>query len=589
MTAAPHSPDGPNRRPRVLVADAIADSGVDRLSEHFDVDVRTDQSPDELLDTIADYEAIVVRSATKLPADVLDRATNLAVIARAGAGLDTIDVEAALASGIHVVNSPDANTIAVAELTLALILSLARNVPRADAALKDGRWEKKALLGTGIAGKTLGIVGFGRIGRAVAHRAAAFGMKVVANQRRSTPELELEAGVEALDLDDVLDRADFVTLHVPATDETVGLVDADFLARMKSTAWLINTSRGSVVDEAALMAALDDGSIAGAALDVFAEEPAVDSGLARHDRVVATPHLGASTIDAQEAAANDVADQVVDLLADADPRTVLPLRVVEVDRLTPHEAHDPRRVEELAGRLDDEAILRNPPIVTRVDDQFVVLDGATRSEALRRAGHPHLVVQVVDVDDDLSLETWSHVLTGGDWGVVTEALGTVDGLSLVTCDLAVARDRLLELGGVCALLSPDGRAAVVIAEPGLNRFAAAEATMRAYGEVAEVTRTMERDLDTVRVDYPELEMLVVYPPFTVEQVLLAARSGQLLPAGVTRFVVPGRVLHLDLPLSWLRDDRSVEDKNRDLHERLRRRHLAGTIRYYREPVYLLDE
>lgn len=589
MTRRLDRPDGPNRRARVLVADAIADSGVERLRAHFDVDVRTDLEPAELLDVVGDYEAIVVRSATRVSAEVLARATNLEVIARAGAGLDTIDVERAVAAGIRVVNSPDANTVAVAELTLALVLSLARNVPRADAALKEGRWEKSELLGTGIAGKTLGIVGFGRIGRAVAHRALAFGMDVVAHQRRSTPELELEPGVAAVDLDDLLARADFVTLHVPATEQTERLVDAEFLARMKPTAWLINTSRGSVVDEQALLAALDAGEIAGAALDVFAEEPAVDSRLARHDRVVATPHLGASTVDAQEAAANDVADQVIEALADAEPRTVLPLRVVEIDRLVPHEAHDPRRVEALASRLDDDAVLRNPLIVTRVDDRFVVLDGATRAEALRRAGHRHVVVQVVDVDDALVLETWSHVLADVDWATVEAAVTAVDGLSMVPCDLDSARDRLLELGGVCALLDPSGRAAVVIADVGLNRFAAAEAAMRAYGAVAGVTRTMERDLDAVRVDWPDLAMLVLYPPFTVDHVMLAARSGQLLPAGVTRFVVPGRVLHLDLPLSWLRRDESVEDLNRELHERLRRRHLAGTIRYYREPVYLLDE
>lgn len=582
-------PGEPNRRARVLVADRIADVGVELLAAHADVDVRTDLSPDELAEVIGDYEAIVVRSATKLPAEVLARATNLEVIARAGAGLDTIDVEAALAAGIHVVNSPDANTVAVAELTMALVLAVARNVARADAALKDGRWEKSDLLGTGIAGKTLGIVGFGRIGRAVATRALAFGMQVVANQRRRTPELELEPGVEALDLHDVLVRADFVTLHVPATDDTAGLVDDDFLAHMKPSAWLVNTSRGSVVDEEALLAALDDDRLAGAALDVFVEEPAVDSRLARHERVVATPHLGASTIDAQEAAATTVAQQVVDLLAGSDPQTVLPLRVVAITDLVPHETHDEARVTVLADRLGDDAMLRNPPVVTRVDDRFVVLDGATRSEAMRRTGLGDIVVQVVEVGPDLDLETWSHVLSEGSWSAVTAAVDALEGLVVVPCEADEAIDRLLEVGGVCALLSPAGQAAVVVAETGANRFDAAAAVTRACGEVATVARTMQRDLDAVRVDWPHLEALVVFPPFTVEQVLLAARSGHLLPAGVTRFIVPGRVLHLDLPLSWLRDDRALEAKNRDLHDRLRRRHLEGTIRYYREPVYLLDE
>ncbi len=583
------TPDRPNRRARVLVADGIADVGIERLAAHADVDVRTDLSPGELADTIGDYEAIVVRSATRLPAEVLARATNLEVIARAGAGLDTIDVEAALDQGIRVVNSPDANTVAVAELTMALVLAVARNVPRADAALKDGRWEKSDLLGTGLAGKTLGIVGFGRIGRAVASRALAFGMDVVANQRRPTPELELEPGVEAMDLPDMLARADFVSLHVPATETTTGLVDEEFLSHMQASAWLVNTSRGAVVDERALLAALDEGRIAGAALDVFAEEPAVDSRLARHERVVATPHIGAATVDAQEAAATTVADQVVELLAGSDPRTVLPLRVVDIHDLTPHEAHDPERVALLAGRLGDDAVLRNPPIVTRVDDRFVVLDGATRSEAMRRAGHHHVVVQVVEVGPELDLETWSHVLTATDWSTVLSAVAAIAATTLVECEAEVAQDRLLELGGVCALVSPGGAAAVVVADTGLNRFDAAESVTRACLGVADLARTMERRVDEVRTDWPDLDALVMFPPFTVEQVLLAARSGHLLPAGVTRFIVPGRVLHLDLPLAWLRDDRSLEAKNRDLHDHLRDRQLDGTIRYYREPVYLLDE
>jgi phosphoglycerate dehydrogenase-like enzyme len=579
----------PIRRPKVLIADKIADAGIDLLREHFDVDVELGPTPERLTAMIGDYEGIVVRSATKVTADVIARATHLKVIARAGAGLDTIDVPAALDAGIGVINSPDANTIAVAELTLALILALARNLPQADASLKEGRWEKSALMGTGLSGKTLGIIGFGRIGRSVAERARAFHMDIVTNQRRPTPELYLDAGVAPVDLDELLAHSDFVTIHVPATEETERLVDADFLSKMKPSAWLINTSRGSVVDEQALLDALDGDRIQGAALDVFATEPAVDSRLAQHPKVIATPHIGASTSDAQTTAAIDVAEQMIELLTSIEPRAVLPVRVIETDSLVPHEAHDDRRVDALAERLRGEDTLRNPPIVTPVEDHFVLLDGATRSEALRRAGFEHMVVQVVPADESLQLETWSHALLDATFAGAVAAVEATQGLFTETTRAAVAIDMLLEQGGVCAVIDPGGAAVVVLAEHGVNRFQAAARATRAYTEVSTVARTLERDLANAVAEFPELVALVVFPHFSVEQVLLAARSRQLMPAGVTRFIVPGRVLHLDVDLRWLASDATVAEKNRELHEQLRARHHRGEIRYYREPVYLLDE
>lgn len=579
----------PNRRPKVLIVDKIADAGIDLLRQHFDVDVDLGPDPEHLLSIIAGYEGLVVRSATKVTADVIDRAANLKVIARAGAGLDTIDVPAALEAGIQVVNSPDANTIAVAELTLALILALARNLPQADASLKEGRWEKSALMGTGLSGKTLGIIGFGRIGRSVAERARSFDMEILTNQRRPTPELYLEAGVSPVDLEELLARSDFVTIHVPATEETEGLVDADFLERMKESAWLINTSRGSVVDEPALLAALDEGHIRGAALDVFATEPAVDSRLAQHPKVIATPHIGASTKDAQTTAAIDVAEQLVDLLTEIEPRTVLPVRVIETAKVVPHEAHDDRRVDALASRLRREDTLRNPPIVTPVEDHFVLLDGATRSEALKRAGFEHMVVQVVQADESLGLETWSHGLLDTTYADAVAAIEATEGLFTESSRAASALDTLIEQGGVCAVLDPGGDAVIVLAEHGVNRFQAAERATRAYTDVSVVARTLERDLANVVAEFPELAAMVVFPHYSVEQVLLAARSGQLLPAGVTRFIVPGRVLHLDVDLGWLASEDPIADKNRHLHEQLQARHHRGEIRYYREPVYLLDE
>src|SRR5690606_3150784 len=261
---------------------------------------------------------------------LLERAERLQVIARAGAGLDTIDVEAAVERGVDVINAPAANTLAVAELTIGFLVSLARNVPRGDAALKEGRWIKKELMGSGLHGKTLGIIGFGHIGQAVAVRAKAFGMRIITNQYRPTPELYLEAGVEPVDLYDLLAQSDFVTLHIPARPDTEHLIGTEELEAMRATACLINTSRGSVLDERALLDALEQGRIAGAALDVFMEEPAPDNPLARHPRVIATPHIGASTEDAQTTAAVEVARQLVERLGPTASRSILPLRFVSL-------------------------------------------------------------------------------------------------------------------------------------------------------------------------------------------------------------------------------------------------------------------
>jgi phosphoglycerate dehydrogenase-like enzyme len=270
------------RRPRVLVCDPIAEEGIALLREHADVEVRTGLNPEELLSIVFDFEGIIVRSRTRVDARVIRHAPRLKVIARAGAGLDNIDVGAAREKDIQVVNSPDANTLAVAEHTMGLLLALARRLMRADFSLKEGRWEKSSLMGTGLAGKTLGIIGFGRIGREVAIRARAFGMKILINQRRPTPELELAEGIRSVDLHDLLGESDFVTLHVPSRPENNLLIGEPELALMKPGAYLINTARGDILDEDALLRALDENRIMGAALDVFVEEPAVGSALAKH-------------------------------------------------------------------------------------------------------------------------------------------------------------------------------------------------------------------------------------------------------------------------------------------------------------------
>jgi phosphoglycerate dehydrogenase-like enzyme len=583
------TPPVTHRRSRILVADPIADAGLDILRRHFDVDVETDMDRERLLEVVGEYEGLVVRSATKVTAEVVAAAHRMKVIARAGAGLDTIDVKAAVDRGIEVVNSPDANTLAVAELTIGLVVALARNIATADASMKAGRWEKAHLAGIGLAGKTLGVVGFGRIGQAVATRAAAFGMRVVANQHRPTPELYLEAGVEPLDLYDLLAESDFVTIHVPGRPETDGLVDADFLAAMKPTAYLVNTARGSVVDEGALAEALDSGTIAGAALDVWSEEPAVGNPLASRPDVLATPHLGASTGDAQTSAAEDVARRLVETLAVRPAESVLPLRFVALDQVVPHEATDPRRSVRLAESIRAEGILRNPPIVASVGDRYVVLDGATRTDALRAMGVPHVVVQDVGVEDGLDLETWHHIVRAIEPDALETVLRAVEGIALSACAPDEAADRVIESGALCSVRFVDGRAFVLTSTAGENRFDALATVSDAYTAAAVVSRTLETDLTKIAAWYPDAVALVQYPEFTVSQVLAAARSGRLLPAGVTRFLIPGRVLRLELPIAMMSDERDLDAKNRWLHDHLAEKQRHGRIRYYREPVYLLDE
>ena len=284
-------------QPRVLVCDLIHEDGIALLRQHATVDIRPGLAREQLEQAVADADALIVRSATKVPASVIAAGQRLRVIGRAGAGLDSIDVSAARVQGVEVVNCPDANTVAVAEHTLGLMLTLARRLVAADQSMKAGRWEKSRLMGTGLMGKTLGIVGFGRIGRQVAKYAQAFGMRVLVNQPRLTPELALEWGVEQADLQVLLRAADFVTLHVPLRPETNGLIGAAELALLKPGAYIVNTARGEVIDENALARMIEAGEIAGAGLDVFEHEPAINPKLQASERVVALPHMGSATIE----------------------------------------------------------------------------------------------------------------------------------------------------------------------------------------------------------------------------------------------------------------------------------------------------
>jgi D-3-phosphoglycerate dehydrogenase len=296
---------------KVLVKEKIADTGVDLLRSKFDVDLGLEMSDEELRERIGEYDAILIRSATKMTPELIDLATNLKVIGRAGTGVDNVDIPAATRRGIIVANAPESNSVAAAEHTLALALALFRNVPQAHESLVAGRWDRAKFKGAELYGKTLGVIGFGRIGQLVAARAQSFEMDVVAFDKFVSAERFRDLGVDGVDsLEELLGQADLVTLHVPKTPETIGLIDADAIAAMKPGARLVNCARGELVDLDDLMAGLESGRLGGAALDVFPSEPFTEHPIFARKDVVVTPHLGASTAEAQDRAGVVTAEQV---------------------------------------------------------------------------------------------------------------------------------------------------------------------------------------------------------------------------------------------------------------------------------------
>ena len=300
-------------RLKVLVSEKIGDSGVALLREHFDVDLGIDWSEQELAERIGAYHGILVRSATKLTAELIGRADNLRVIGRAGVGVDNVDVPAATRRGIVVANAPESNVVTAAEHTMALLLALARNVPQAHVSLTGGKWERAKFSGVELYEKTLGIIGFGRIGQLVAHRALGFGMRVLAFDPFVSAERYRELAVEkAASADDVYAHADFISVHLPKTPDTEGFVGADAFAKMRDGVRILNVARGGLIDDAALKEALDSGKVAGAALDVFPSEPITDYPLfSGYPSVIVTPHLGASTAEATDRAGYQSAEQVI--------------------------------------------------------------------------------------------------------------------------------------------------------------------------------------------------------------------------------------------------------------------------------------
>jgi D-3-phosphoglycerate dehydrogenase len=304
-------------KPRVLISDALSPAAVQIFKDRgIDVDFQPDlgKDKDKLAAVIGDYDGLAIRSATKVTAKILEQAKNLKVIGRAGIGVDNVEIPAATAKGVIVMNTPFGNSITTAEHAIAMMFALARQIPQADASTQAGKWEKNRFMGVELTAKTLGIIGCGNIGSIVAERGIGLRMKVIAYDPFLSPERAVEIGVEKVELEDLLRRADVITLHVPMTEKTKNVLSAENIARTKKGVRIINCARGGLVDEVALRAALDSGHVAGAAFDVFIEEPATSNPLFGHPNVVCTPHLGAATTEAQENVALQVAEQMSDYL-----------------------------------------------------------------------------------------------------------------------------------------------------------------------------------------------------------------------------------------------------------------------------------
>jgi D-3-phosphoglycerate dehydrogenase len=345
--------------PKVLISDKMAPKAAEIFKDKgVDVDVITGQSPEELKSIIGQYDGLAIRSSTKVTEDILKSATNLKVIGRAGIGVDNVDIPTATEKGVIVMNTPFGNSVTTAEHTISMMMALARSIPQANASTHAGKWEKSKFMGVELFNKTLGVIGCGNIGAIVIDRALGLKMKVVGFDPYLTDERAVEMGIEKVDLDTLYARADFITLHVPKTDKTAGMINKDAFTKMKDGVRIMNVARGGLIVETDLLEALNDGKVAGAALDVFEEEPAKENTLFGHENVICTPHLGASTIEAQDNVAIQVAEQIADYLVNGAIVNALNMPSITAEdapKLKPYLALS-EQIGLMMGQITDSAI-----------------------------------------------------------------------------------------------------------------------------------------------------------------------------------------------------------------------------------------
>lgn len=570
-------PPKSNGKPSILITEQIPLESVRQLEQVADVVIKTGLDDEALETELGKHQAWIVGSKQRVTEEMIGYGFNLRAIGCLSSQLANIDVSAARSMGISVVNAPTGTAVAIAEHTLSNLLQLA-------IAFSDGR----------LAGKTLGIIGFGRVGQQVAKRARAFDMRIMVNQPRLTPQLALDAGVESADLNDILQRADFVSLHVPFKPETETIIGMNELSQMKQTACLLNTGHTDLVDDKALSDMLDKQLLAGAALSILPEhvKPNPHSVRVRmSSRVLVSPHVTSIIGNRRRDISLSVADQIAKLLQRRRTNEALALELVPIDLVLPHEQIDEKRVARLMARLEDDGRLVNPPLTTRWHGKYVVLDGATRSTAFKRLGYKNLIVQVVEPNrGEFDLHTWYHAISSVlSFDDLQAHLSKLDNIDLSPLSLEDIPTVFEQTDALCYFLDKDGNATLARVKKGAERLTAMNDLVSCYTDWGEVERTLITDLSRLLAQFPTMTAVAIFPQFEPETVFEVATRGELLPAGLTRFVIPGRILRLNADLARLKKDESLPAKKAWFNEFLDEKLARSRLRYYQEPVILLDE
>jgi threonine dehydratase len=574
-TSQPRPASAPSR-PRVLITEPLDEAALDILRPTADLDIEPTISREQLLSRISDYQALIVGANSRVGEQVIEYGFNLRAIGSVSSRLDNVDVSTARNMGIEVCNAPSVGAVAIAEHTLTQLLMLALR-------FSDGR----------LAGKTLGLIGFGRVGREVARRARAFDMRILVNQPRLTPQLALSAGVEAMDLLDLLPQADFVSLHVPFREETQAIISAKELTLLRPSACLLNTGHTDLVDDEALLAALADGRLAAASLPNLpdhVDDPSA-SELRQHPHVIVAPHASTIIGNQQRDMALTVARQIANILRATRANETLSLELVPTDLVIPHEQIDEKRVARLVERLEEDGRLVNPPVTTYWEGKYIVLDGATRSTAFKRLGYPHVIVQVVDSHrDDFELHTWYHAISSDQaYTNLQQHLQAIPHLQLTP----LASDQLQSVFNdprtLCYFMDRTGNATLAQVTDEAQKLPVMNELVASYTDWGRVERTLLTDLPRLLAQFPDMTAVAIFPQFKPETVFSVASRGDLLPAGLTRFIIPGRILRLNAELERLKKDEPLAEKRAWFNQFLEEKLSRSRLRYYQEPVILLDD
>ncbi len=570
-----------NHRPRVLVYDQAESHCLDCLNGIADVEIRPDLTEAEFMQCIGNYDALIAGPPRRLPGRMIERGYRLKVIGYAASRLDNVDVSAARVMGIEVFNAPASSAVAIAEQTLSQLLLLANN-------MGDAR----------LSGKTLGLVGFGRIGRQVAKRARAFNMRVLANQPRLTPELALAAGVQAVDLMDLLRESDFVSLHLPFNAETKTILGRDEIAAMKPTACLINTGHAGLLDNEAVLRVLENGRLAHIALFVHPSEnpdalDAATKALRQHGRVLTTPYRTAIIDGRHQDAIREISENIADVLSAEQASSLLSLQVVPMDKVSPHEEVDDKRVARLMAAIEANPKLIDPPIATLWNGRYVILDGATRFTAFKRLGYEHLIFQVVDGEqkgpDSFTLHTWYHAISSDrPFADLLAHLQQLDGILFQDLPPSEIQTVFQDEAALCYFLEGNGRIILAKSTPDANHLDVMNDLVASYTDWGNVERTLLTDLPRLTEQFPQLTAVAIFPQFTPATVFDVASKGGFVPAGLTRFVIPGRILRLNMELDRLRENETLTAKRTWFKQHLADKLASSRLRYYEEPVVLLD-